>query len=261
MLQGLEKTCQFGQGMSLALSNSTEESDQGKPSMGVRWAGEVSEHLDRASRIPDDPIGQREGVLTKGLRGIIQWVLAKARPLPSLKLPSNPDLSKFSASTSSSQVVDLESEAALQDLLQKNLTGFVEFFSPSCGACKKFAPVYESAARKAQANIGKHAFARIDCSTTLGEQSCNRHGIEAYPSVFYMHGGQMDKYPGGSKRKELLDYLATMTEPAVIDVASEEERPVSACYVQGSRPSRPFRILFITSDSLIPQPPEGSKSV
>ena len=200
----------------------TEESDEGKPSLGVRWAGEVSEHVDRSSRPQDDQIAQREGVLTKDLKDVVRWILAKARAVPSLKMPSDPDLSQFRTSNSA-RVIDLESETTLEDLLKKNLTGFVEFYSPSCGACKKFAPVYESAARKSQASGAEHAFARIDCSTTLGEQCCNRHGIEAYPSVFYMHGGKLDKYPGGSKRKELLKYLATMSEPAAVDVASEEE--------------------------------------
>lgn len=49
------------------------------------------------------------------------------------------------------------------------------------------------------------------------------HNIEAYPSVFFMHGGRLEKYPGGSKRKDLLEYLAVMTEPVAVDVASEEE--------------------------------------
>ena len=163
-----------------------------------------------------------ESALTKDFRGVIQWILAKARLLPSLKMPSNPDLSKF-GTVSTARVIDLESEASLQELLHKNVSGFVEFFSPSCGACKKFAPVYESAARKAQASEADHAFARIDCSTTLGEQCCNMHNIEAYPSVFFMHGGRLEKYPGGSKRKDLLEYLAVMTEPVAVDVASEEE--------------------------------------
>lgn len=198
------------------------ESDEGKPSMGVRWAGEVSEFVDRTVRAQDDQLAQRESALTKDFRGVIQWILAKARLLPSLKMPSNPDLSKF-GTVSTARVIDLESEASLQELLHKNVSGFVEFFSPSCGACKKFAPVYESAARKAQASEADHAFARIDCSTTLGEQCCNMHNIEAYPSVFFMHGGRLEKYPGGSKRKDLLEYLAVMTEPVAVDVASEEE--------------------------------------
>eukprot|EP00439_Symbiodinium_sp_Y106_P042493 s1430_g5.t1 len=200
----------------------TEESDEGKPSMGVRWAGEVSEFVDRTVRAQDDQLAQRESALTKDFRGVIQWIVAKARLLPSLKMPSNPDLSKF-GTVSSARVIDLESEASLQDLLHKNMSGFVEFFSPSCGACKKFAPIYESAARKAQASKAHHAFARIDCSTTLGEQCCNMRNIEAYPSVFFMQGGRLEKYPGGSKRKDLLDYLAVMTEPAAVDVSSEEE--------------------------------------
>ena len=190
--------------------------------MGVRWAGEVSEFVDRTVRAQDDQLAQRESALTKDFRGVIQWIVAKARLLPSLKMPSNPDLSKF-GTVSSARVIDLESEASLQDLLHKNMSGFVEFFSPSCGACKKFAPIYESAARKAQASKAHHAFARIDCSTTLGEQCCNMRNIEAYPSVFFMQGGRLEKYPGGSKRKDLLDYLAVMTEPAAVDVSSEEE--------------------------------------
>ena len=177
--------------------------------------------MDRA-RPNDDQIGQREGVFAKDPKGVARWVLEKAQAIPSLKLPSNPDWSQFRP-TSTARVIDLESETGLQNLLQKNMTGFVEFYSPSCGACKKFAPIYESAARKSQASGAAHAFARIDCSTNLGEQCCNRHGIDAYPSVFYMHDSQLDKYPGGSKRKELLDYLATMTEPTAIDVADEEE--------------------------------------
>ena len=53
--------------------------------MGVRWAGEVSEFVDRTVRAQDDQLAQRESALTKDFRGVIQWIVVKARLLPSLK--------------------------------------------------------------------------------------------------------------------------------------------------------------------------------
>ena len=70
---------------------------------------------------------QRESALTKDFRGVIQWIVAKARLLPSLKMPSNPDLSKF-GTVSSARVIDLESEASLQDFAAQEHVRFCRVF-------------------------------------------------------------------------------------------------------------------------------------
>ncbi|CAJ1424373.1 unnamed protein product [Effrenium voratum] len=192
------------------------ESDAGKPAVGVRWSGEVSEFGAERS----EPGSRQRGVLAGKLREVIPWVLARAQSVKGLRVPSSPDLSAVPGAAVGAAVLEVGSEAELQDLLRRNVSGFVEFFSPSCGSCKRLAPVYESAARKAGDGF---TFAKVDCSTSQGEKCCAKHNIEAYPSIFYIRGGTMQKYPGGPKRDDLLEFLAMQTEPLAQEVANEEE--------------------------------------
>ncbi|CAK9084638.1 unnamed protein product [Durusdinium trenchii] len=196
------------------------DSDVEKKSVGIRWAGEIHE-------FEGDQPPRKKGALEKSttllrakLNQILPWVLEHSRRYRALSVPETFEPEQGGAFRSQeAPVLELGNEKELQQLLERNVTGYMEFFSPSCGACKKFAPTYESAARKAP----NFTFARVDCSTPDGERSCNKHGIDKYPSLFLMQGGRLEKYPGGPKRHQLLEYLETQTSPPWRDFQSQEE--------------------------------------
>eukprot|EP00434_Breviolum_minutum_P019538 symbB.v1.2.017236.t1/scaffold1342.1/size124297/9 len=198
------------------------ESDVGKASLGIRWAGNIAELEKPESSSRTDLTSERRSVLLSGhLHRVIPWILEHSRPLKAFQVPSDyvaGDGSVFQQKASA--VLDLDSEKDLQKLLERKVTGLMEFYSPSCGACKKFAPSFESAASKGSSNF---TFARMDCSTVEGERSCNRHGIDKYPSVFYMVDGRLETYTGGPGRNQLLEFLHLHSSPLFLDVASEEE--------------------------------------
>lgn len=195
------------------------ESDVGKTPVGIRWAGDVAEFQKSARTDPTSLMeAKRNSFLRGSLNQIIPWVLEQSRrkafDVPAEYLPGE----GLAFRQKTSAVLDLFNEKDLQKLLERKVSGFMEFYSPSCGACKKFAPSYESAARKAET----FTLARMDCSTAEGERSCNKHGVDKYPTVLYMANGRLEKYPGGPGRDQLLEFLEAQSSPLVEEVKTLE---------------------------------------
>eukprot|EP00435_Cladocopium_sp_Y103_P000159 s3648_g1.t1 len=196
------------------------ESDVGKTPVGIRWAGDVAEFQKTARTDPSSLMeAKRNSFLRGSLNQIIPWILEQSRRLKAFDVPTEylpGDGLVFRQKTSA--VLDLLNEKDLQTLLERKVTGFMEFYSPSCSACKKFAPSYESAARKAE----HFTLARMDCSTAEGERSCNKHGVDKYPTVLYMANGRLEKYPGGPGRDQLLEFLEAQSSPLMEEVKTIE---------------------------------------
>lgn len=53
---------------------------------------------------------------------------------------------------------------------------FVEFYSPSCGHCKRLAPTWEQLGKKFQ-NEKSVKIGKIDCTTSVNRQFCNEQKV------------------------------------------------------------------------------------
>lgn len=106
-------------------------------------------------------------------------------------------------------------DPAIQSLTASNFTSstdngmwFVEFFSPFCGHCKKFAPTFHDIAesnRHLEDSSNFH-IARVNC-IAQGDL-CERQNIEGYPSLeLYRDGTWVDSYTGGRDYEELDAYI------------------------------------------------------
>ncbi|KAL9987578.1 hypothetical protein ACROYT_G001912 [Oculina patagonica] len=80
----------------------------------------------------------------------------------------------------------------------------VDFFAPWCGHCRKFAPIYEEVATKAQASKVNMFFAKVNCAGS-GKSLCKKLDIKFLPTVRVFRDG-----------KPLGDYSGDRTPDAVL---------------------------------------------
>ncbi|CAE8690778.1 unnamed protein product [Polarella glacialis] len=190
-----------------------------KNRFGNGWGAAISTYIPERLK---DGLQRDNRVISKDLSGIANWVLELSRNISGLKVPA--DDVKMDDIDSSPGVVDLTA-ASLKAIVDSKSSGLVEFFSPDCYACKKFAPVYESAARTlhrdyAEANL---TFGSIDCSSPEGQSLCAKYKVDAYPTIYFLKGGEFLAYGGGSKKKDLIQWLKRELTPTMSEVSSEAE--------------------------------------
>lgn len=209
--------------------------ETGKKKLGIAWTGNISEYrkidLDTSGfaskkNTKEDfdfsAFGQSKGVFAHGVKDVASWVLNQARAVEGLKVADSiKGLEEQQVSVQS--VIDVDSKAQLDGLVQdKSKIGLVEFYSPSCGACKVFNPVYESAARKfSRENKAAATFARVDCSTS--GQICNQYGVDGYPTILFFQEGKTSPYGGGRSRDNILGYLEVKAAPDFVEAKTETE--------------------------------------
>jgi thioredoxin domain-containing protein 5 len=93
--------------------------------------------------------------------------------------------------------------------------GFVKFFAPWCGHCKKLAPTWKQLARHMQ---NKLTVAEVNCDDHSA--LCKSQGIQGYPTLVWFGQGEdgpgRSEYNGGRK----LDQLKSFAEKASAAYAS-----------------------------------------
>ncbi len=85
---------------------------------------------------------------------------------------------------------------------------FVEFYSPYCGHCKKFAPVFHDLAESNQhlEDSSNFHIARVNC-IAQGDL-CQRENIAGYPSLhLYRQGKYIESFEGDRSYEELDAYI------------------------------------------------------
>ena len=97
----------------------------------------------------------------------------------------------------------------------------VEFYLPWCAFCKRLAPVYEKAARRAQKMASEDPtfvgrFARVDAEAELSLAS--QHGAppgKGYPSLWWFADGAFTEYRGARTEDGLYDLVLRRGGPLV----------------------------------------------
>lgn len=106
-------------------------------------------------------------------------------------------------------------DPAVQSLTEGNFTSstdhgmwFIEFFSPYCGHCKRFAPTFHDLAvdnRHLEDSSDFH-IARVNC-IAQGDL-CVRQNIDGYPSLeLFQDGKWFESYEGGRSYEEVDAYV------------------------------------------------------
>ncbi|KAI0029678.1 thioredoxin-domain-containing protein [Vararia minispora EC-137] len=85
---------------------------------------------------------------------------------------------------------------------------FIEHFSPWCGHCQQFMPLWEELV-EAYKGSPVH-LAQVDCS--VNGDLCNAHGVSGYPTMnMYKDGKGIGKFEGARTRARLDDYITDKT--------------------------------------------------
>jgi len=196
-------------------------SDKGNSSAGKSWRGKV-ERYGSSDRPP--PPGRTTAsasrLLSVDSAGVAAWALQLARGVEGITAPpkeveyQGPDASK--------------GDNLVQELLPRDFERFlhgtplalVNFYAPWCGHCEKFAPTFEAVAmkaRKMQPPLSTMVFAKIDGSEA--KAAVYQYNVHAYPTLMLLRAGQKaDKYTGGKRRKDILDWLELMTRSSIAEV-------------------------------------------
>ena len=106
-------------------------------------------------------------------------------------------------------------DPAVQSLTESNFTSstdkgmwLVEFYSPYCGHCKRFAPTFHDLAESNRHLEDSSDFhiARVNC-IAQGDL-CTRQNIQGYPSLeLYRDGTWFESYDGGRAYEEVDAYI------------------------------------------------------
>jgi thioredoxin domain-containing protein 5 len=77
-------------------------------------------------------------------------------------------------------------------------------YAPWCGHCKRLKPTWGELATKLK---GKVNIAKVDC--TVEKEVCQRYAVRGYPTVKFIHDGQVYDYKGARTIEAFTEFSAT----------------------------------------------------
>ncbi|CAH1796207.1 unnamed protein product [Owenia fusiformis] len=82
-----------------------------------------------------------------------------------------------------------------------------------CGACKRLAPEYDTAATALKKNDPPVAFAKVDC-IEAGKEKCSECGVSGYPTLKIFRNGELEAdYEGPRDSAGIIGYMKKKAEP------------------------------------------------
>ncbi|XP_058946972.2 uncharacterized protein [Pocillopora verrucosa] len=112
-----------------------------------------------------------------------------------------------SLETQKGTLVEELTENTFDNYLTVSNLAIVDFFAPWCPHCKSFAPEYEQAASKAQAEKLNAFFAKVDCAGS-GKSLCSKLDIKFLPTVrLFRDGKPLGDYSGERSADAVLEFL------------------------------------------------------
>mmetsp|Transcript_8211 Transcript_8211/g.30844 ORF Transcript_8211/g.30844 Transcript_8211/m.30844 type:complete len:428 (-) Transcript_8211:28-1311(-) len=117
----------------------------------------------------------------------------------------------------SAAVVDLHPKN-FDDLTSDGSTWFLDFYAPWCGHCKRLNPILDEVAPLVapEMRIGK-----IDA--TQHKSLAKKFDVHGYPSLRYIHNGEMLDYDAGRTKMALVAFAKRLAGPIVRTVETKEQ--------------------------------------
>lgn len=126
-----------------------------------------------------------------------------------------PGLLLLAAGAADSEVLALTTQSFDQHIKENSQT-LVEFYAPWCGHCKKLAPEYEKAAGQLKSKGVK--LCKVDA--TEEKELATRYSVKGFPTLLWFQDGKNVEYDGGRTADTILEWVGSMTGPAVLTEAS-----------------------------------------
>jgi protein disulfide isomerase len=102
--------------------------------------------------------------------------------------------------------------------LKDNKQTLVEFYAPWCGHCKKLAPEFERAAVELKGTV---ALGKVDA--TEEKDLASKYNIKGFPTLVWFEDAKETEYDGGRTSDTIVEWVKSMTGPAVIETSSPAE--------------------------------------
>lgn len=121
-----------------------------------------------------------------------------------------------------SKVIVLTDKAFDETITENNKGLLVEFYAPWCGHCKALAPHFDEASITLDGEGSPYKLAKVDA--TVETEAAKKFGVQGYPTLKWFQGldSVMD-YDGPREAKGIVEWIKTMTGPAVNDGAPEAD--------------------------------------
>eukprot|EP01065_Artemidia_motanka_P017552 TRINITY_DN20_c0_g1_i1.p2 TRINITY_DN20_c0_g1~~TRINITY_DN20_c0_g1_i1.p2 ORF type:complete len:124 (+),score=49.15 TRINITY_DN20_c0_g1_i1:76-447(+) len=105
--------------------------------------------------------------------------------------------------------MDLTAENFEKEVFESGKSGFVKFFAPWCGHCKRMKPAWDELMKEYDGS-DKVVVGDVDC--TVQRDLCSTHGIRGYPTVKYFKAGDKtaQDYRGGRDLDSLKKHAASL---------------------------------------------------
>ena len=126
-------------------------------------------------------------------------------------------------------VIKLTNET-YNDTLKNNKFVFVEYYSPSCGHCARFAPDYEKLATQLKESNSEFVIAAVDMS--VEDEVASWVNVNGYPTLrFYIDGSEID-YTGERDVESIISFMTKAKDHRLptINTIEDIERPAVAVF-------------------------------
>lgn len=124
----------------------------------------------------------------------------------------------------------------IEEAIKEHKDGIlVEFYAPWCGHCKKLEPEYTKAAKSLYDDGSKIPLMKVDATEDKNTAPAQKYGVQGYPTIKWFVGGQASDYDGPREAAGIVDWIKSMTGPAVEEGAPTGEEKLSVTYYGESK--------------------------
>jgi thioredoxin domain-containing protein 5 len=121
-------------------------------------------------------------------------------------LTNENDEKNYFSTNKDSKVKELNT-TALKTLIKNKDTGFIMFYAPWCGHCKKLRPTWEEFAKVIDMKFNDLTIGALNCDT-YGDEAKKLTEINGYPTIKYLDNGKFNDYLGDRETIDFIDFLS-----------------------------------------------------
>jgi len=172
--------------------------------------------LTQAAAAPSE--AERHRILEEGLSSKASWMMTLQDHALGLKKDGDDEGAKGGAAPQAGGSVVALGRENFTKFVAANPHTIVEFYTPWCPHCVKFAPEFAACA---EGFAGRVAFAAVN-----GEQErqlTRVYGVGGYPTLKWMVHGQAVEYEGPRTKEKLAEWIEERLKPAYVDLESIED--------------------------------------
>jgi protein disulfide-isomerase/protein disulfide-isomerase A1 len=119
----------------------------------------------------------------------------------------------------------------IQTYIDENPEGvLIEFYAPWCGHCKKLEPEYEKAAKTLFDEGNKTPLVKVDATEAANSDASQKYGVQGYPTIKWFVGGSPADYDGPRDAAGIVDWIKSMTGPAVTEGEAKGDEKLSVTW-------------------------------